>query len=93
MDHKLKEFLDQLETPHEELEQARKRALVQKQKEVRRRKQWLVTSVALVAVCFFLVSIRLSPTIALAVSKVPGLEAIVQLIHHNKGIEDVIEQG
>ncbi|WP_341321404.1 DUF4179 domain-containing protein [Solibacillus sp. FSL H8-0523] len=91
MDQKLKDFLNQLETPHEELAQARKRALVQKQKDVTRRKQWLVTSVALVAICFFLVSIRLSPTIALAVSKVPGLEAIVQLIHHNKGIEDVLE--
>lgn len=93
MDNKLKDFLLQLETPHEELAQARKRALVQKQKDVRRRKQWLVTSVALVALCFCLLSIRLSPTIALAVSKVPGLEAIVQLIHHNRGIEDVIEQG
>ena len=93
MDDKLKEFLQQLETPFEELAQARKRALAQKRKELRRRQQWIITSVALVAMCFFLLSIRMSPTIALAVSKVPGLEAIVQLIHHNRGIEDVIEQG
>ena len=93
MDDRLKDFLDALDTPHEQLAQARQRAIVKKQVESKRRKQWMISCVAVVTICFFLLSIRVSPAFANAVSKVPGLDTIVALITHNKGIEDVIEQG
>ena len=93
MDDRLKDFLDALDTPHEQLAQARQRAIVKKQIESKRRKQWMTACVVFAALCFFLFSIRVSTTFANAVSKVPGLDTIVTLITHNKGIEDVIEHG
>lgn len=93
MDDKLKEYLYKLDTPSEALIAARARAITIKRAEQKRRKLWTATIISVAVICLFILSIRLSPTIAYAVSKVPGLDTIVELITHNKGIEDVLEQG
>ncbi|MCH7322788.1 DUF4179 domain-containing protein [Solibacillus sp. MA9] len=93
MDDKLKKYLEELNTPHEALAQARERALRIKRTEQKRRKRWTVSLITAAAICLFILSIRVSPTIAYAVAKVPGLQTIVELITHNKGFEDVLEHG
>lgn len=93
MDEKLEKYLEELNTPHEALAQARERALRIKRTEQKRRRKWAISFVAAAVICLFILSIRVSPTIAHAVGKVPGLQTIVELITHNKGFEDVLEHG
>ncbi|MBD8035018.1 DUF4179 domain-containing protein [Solibacillus merdavium] len=93
MDDKLKRYLNKLDTPNEALAAARAHAITIKRVEQKRQKRWTATIISATVICLFILSIRFSPTIAYAVSKVPGLETIVELITHNKGIEDVLEQG
>ncbi len=93
MDERLKDYLEQLEIPGNQLEQAIQRAVAQNKREKKSKKVWITSFITVAAICVLLLSIRVSPTIAYAMAKVPGLETLVQLIQHNKGIEDILNEG
>lgn len=87
----LTEQLNEITVPKEALQQARNDAQRQKQrykKKIRRTCQ----TVALIAAMFFLfiASVRVSPTFANAVAKIPGLSPIIELIALDKGLEDIV---
>lgn len=52
-----------------------------------------MASVAIVFLCCLslLLSIRVSPTVASYVAKIPGLDAIVSAVVRDKGIKDIVE--
>ena len=93
MDERLKDYLEQLEIPGNQLEQAIQRAVAQNKREKKSKKVWITSFITVAAICVLLLSIRVSPTIAYAMAKVPGLETLVQLIQHDKGIEDILNEG
>lgn len=93
MDERLKDYLEQLELPGNQLEQAIQRAVAQNKREKKSKKVWITSFITVAAICVLLLSIRVSPTIAYAMAKVPGLETLVQLIQHDKGIEDILNEG
>jgi hypothetical protein len=77
--------------PKEKLQQVRKDTLRRVQREKRTTKR--IVSVAIVSLfCLsILFSIRVSPTIASYVAKIPGFEAIVTAISIDKGIKDIVD--
>ncbi|WP_027624068.1 DUF4179 domain-containing protein [Clostridium lundense] len=46
-----------------------------------------------IAITIFIASIRISPTIAITLSKVPGLQYIVKLMNYDNGIKDIVENN
>ncbi len=77
--------------PKEQLRQGRINALQKVKKEQRRKKQFTsIATVAALVLCLML-SIRVSPTFASYVAKIPGLNIIVELIQENEGIKDAID--
>lgn len=77
--------------PKDKLRQGRIDALNQYKKHRRRKKQWLTLAAAAVIFLSFLLSVRVSPTIASYAAKIPGLSVIVQLVQENEGIKDAID--
>ncbi|MGE7981450.1 DUF4179 domain-containing protein [Solibacillus sp. NPDC093137] len=79
-----------IDIPKDKLRQGRIDALTKLKKERRRKKQW--QGIATVAIIFlsFLLTVRVSPTIASYAAKIPGLSVIVELIQENEGIKDAI---
>lgn len=80
-----------IDVPKEKLQQVRMDMLRKVQREKRAKKR--IVSVAIVSLfCLsFLFSIRVSPTIASQVAKIPGLEEIVLAIGRDKGIQDIVD--
>ena len=77
--------------PKDKLRQGRIDALAKVKKDIRRKKQWqAITAVAIVFLSFLL-SVRVSPTIASYAAKIPGLSVIVELVQENEGIKDAID--
>lgn len=80
-----------IDVPKDKLQQLRLDALrkVKREKTTKRR----IVSVAIVFLCCLslLFSIRVSPTIANYVAKIPGLEAIVTAVGRDKGIKDIVD--
>ena len=77
--------------PKDKLHKGRIDALAKVKKEGRRKKQWqAITAVAIVFLSFLL-SVRVSPTIASYAAKIPGLSVIVELVQENEGIKDAID--
>lgn len=80
-----------IDVPKDKLQQLRMDALrkVKREKTTKRR----IVSVAIVFLCCLslLFSIRVSPTIANYVSKIPVLEAIVSAVVRDKGIKDIVD--
>lgn len=81
----------QIDVPKEKLQQVRMETFRKVQQEERTKKR--IVSVAIVALfCVsILYSIRVSPTIASYVEKIPGFEAIVTAVRMDKGIQDVVD--
>jgi len=79
-----------MEIPKDKLRQGRMDAFTKLKKERRRKKQW--QGIAAVAIIFlsFLLTVRVSPTIASYAAKIPGLSVIVELVQENEGIKDAI---
>lgn len=48
---------------------------------------------AAITIAILITSIRVSPAIATALSKVPGLDYIVKLINYDKGIKDIVDNN
>ena len=77
--------------PKDKLRQGRIDALAKVKKDIRRKKQWqAITAVAIVFLSFLL-SVRVSSTIASYAAKIPGLSVIVELVQENEGIKDAID--
>lgn len=58
----------------------------------RRKRNWLFTvaSIAVVMI-LFVTSIRISPTFANAVSRIPGMGKIVEMIEYDKGMQSILD--
>lgn len=86
------EELEQFEVPTSALQQAQRNAALEVQKQKRLSRRWIRVAgvVALLVLCF-ITSIRISPTFAQAVAKIPGLSVFVEMIAQDKGIEDIIK--
>lgn len=80
-----------MEIPKDKLRQGRIDALNQYKKHRRRKKQWLTLAGAAIIFLSFLLSVRVSPTIANYAAKIPGLSVIVELVQENEGIKDAID--
>ena len=80
-----------IDVPKEKLQQVRMDMFRKVQREKRAKKR--IVSVAIVSLfCLsFLFSIRVSPTIASYVAKIPGIEAIVTAVSIDKGIKDIVD--
>ncbi|WP_409368547.1 DUF4179 domain-containing protein [Lysinibacillus sp. 38-6] len=80
-----------IDVPKDKLQQLRMDALrkVKREKTTKRR----IVSVAIVFLCCLslLFSIRVSPTIASYVAKIPGMDAIVTAVVRDKGIKDIVD--
>lgn len=79
-----------IDIPKDKLRQGRIDAFTKLKKERRRKNQW--QAITLVAILFlsFLLTVRVSPTIASYAAKIPGLSVIVELVQENEGIKDAI---
>lgn len=80
-----------IDVPKEKLQQVRMDMLRKVQREKRTKKR--IVSVAIISLfCLsFLFSIRVSPTIASQIAKIPGFEALVSAVARDKGIQDIID--
>ncbi|WP_431807411.1 DUF4179 domain-containing protein [Lysinibacillus sphaericus] len=80
-----------IDVPKEQLQQIRMDVLRKVQREKRTKKR--MASVAIVFLCCLslLLSIRVSPTVASYIAKIPGLDAIVSAVVRDKGIKDIVE--
>lgn len=78
--------------PKQALQAQRQAVLAQVRREQKRKKQFMITTTsALLAFIIFICSVRLSPTIANYVAKIPGFEPIVEMISYNKGLKDIMQ--
>ncbi|MCH7323103.1 DUF4179 domain-containing protein [Solibacillus sp. MA9] len=78
--------------PKQALQAQRQAVLAQVRREQIRKKQFVITATsALLAFVIFVFSVRLSPTIANYVAKIPGFEPIVEMISYNKGLKDIMQ--
>ncbi|KOS62931.1 DUF4179 domain-containing protein [Lysinibacillus sp. FJAT-14222] len=82
-----------IDVPKEKLQQVRMDMFRKVQREKRIKKR--IFSVAIVSLfCLsFLFSIRVSPTIASQVAKIPGFKEIVLAVVRDKGIKDIVDNG
>ncbi|MEK5333738.1 DUF4179 domain-containing protein [Lysinibacillus sp. FSL W8-0992] len=80
-----------IDVPKDKLHQIRIDTFRKVKREKRKKKR--IVSVAIVFLCCLslLFSIRVSPTIASYVAKIPGLEAIVLAVGRDKGIKDIVD--
>lgn len=79
-----------IDIPKDKLRQGRIDAFTKVKKQRRRKKQWqAITAVAIIFLSFLL-TVRVSPTIASYAAKIPGLSVIVELVQENEGIKDAI---
>lgn len=80
-----------IDVPKDKLHQIRMDTFRKVKREKRKKKR--IVSVAIVFLCCLslLFSIRVSPTIASYVAKIPGLEAIVLAVGRDKGIKDIVD--
>lgn len=76
--------------PKQQLQQQRELAVQRYVRYRKKRKQLIGTAIVLCLMLLFFTSIRVSPTVANYVSKVPGLQVIVALLEQDKGIQDIV---
>lgn len=84
--------LDQIAVQQNKLDEAIESGFRKAQFDKRRRKKWW-SSAALIAALFlvFFTSIRVSPAFASYIAEIPGMEKIVELLRHDKGMMTAIE--
>lgn len=80
-----------IQVPKAQLQQMRQEMLQKVNKEKKRRQRLLSSTVLFVVLLSFVFSIRMSPTVASYMSKIPGFEPIVRMIAYDKGIEAIID--
>ncbi len=80
-----------IDVPKEKLQQVRMDTFRKVQQEKRTKKRIATVSIVFLLCLSFLFSIRVSPTIASQVAKIPGFEALVLAIARDKGIQDIVD--
>jgi len=90
---KLIQELDQIDVPSEALHVARKKG-AQQFRLLKRKKRSCFTaaSVVVVLMLLFVTCIRVSPTFAQAIEKIPGFTPIVEMIGYDKGVKDIVSE-
>ena len=83
---------EQVPIPKEQLRIQRQQILQKVSRERRLKKQLLTSTFVLIAAMAVLTfSIRVSPTIAGYVGKIPGFAPIVEMIAYDKGMQDIVD--
>jgi len=80
-----------IDVPKEKLQQVRMDMFRKVQREKRAKKRIVSGAIAFLFCLSFLCSIRVSPTIAGHVAKIPGFQAIVSAVVRDKGIKDIVD--
>ncbi|MEX3743803.1 DUF4179 domain-containing protein [Lysinibacillus xylanilyticus] len=80
-----------IDVPKEKLQQVRMDMFRKVQREKRTKKRIFSVAIVFLLCLSFLFSIRVSPTIAGHVAKIPGFEEIVLAVVRDKGIKDVVD--
>lgn len=80
-----------VDVPKEKLQEIRVNTLRKVQREKRTKKRIVPVAIVALFCISILFSIRVSPTIASYVAKIPGFEAIVIAISIDKGIKDIVD--
>ncbi|WP_397539004.1 DUF4179 domain-containing protein [Rummeliibacillus pycnus] len=90
---KLIQELDQIDVPRDALHVARKKG-AQQFRLVKRKKRnyFTAASVVFVLTLLFITCIRVSPTFAQAIEKIPGFAPIVEMIGYDKGVKDIVSE-
>lgn len=94
MEKKLEDYINNLEVPEEKLDDAIFAGFQKAKREkvrLKGKKWWLSVAMVAVLMLVFFTSIRVSPAFANYVSEIPGMEKIVELIRHDKGMMTAIE--
>lgn len=86
--------LEQIDIPHEQLEESYIKSIIRFQKEKRnRQRKWQGIVVTCALLLLFVTSIRISPAFASAIAKIPGFAPLVQMITYDKGVEDILHNN
>jgi len=80
-----------INVPKEKLQQVRMDMFRKVQREKRAKKRIVSVAIAFLCCLSLLFSIRVSPTIASHVAKIPGFQAIVSAVVRDKGIKDIVD--
>ncbi|WP_427107842.1 DUF4179 domain-containing protein [Lysinibacillus xylanilyticus] len=80
-----------IDVPKEKLQQVRMDMFRKVQREKRTKKRTFSVAIVFLLCLSFLFSIRVSPTIASYVAKIPGFQQIVSAVARDKGIQDIID--
>lgn len=80
-----------IDVPKEKLQQVRMDMFRKVQREKRAKKRIVPVAIAFLFCLGLLFSIRVSPTIASHVAKIPGFQAIVSAVVRDKGIKDIVD--
>lgn len=82
-----------IDVPKEKLQQVRMDMFRKVQREKRTKKRIFSVAIVFLLCLSFLFSIRVSPTIASYVAKIPGFQSIVLAVVRDKGIKDIVDNG
>ncbi|MFJ6265941.1 DUF4179 domain-containing protein [Lysinibacillus xylanilyticus] len=82
-----------IDVPKEKLQQVRMDMFRKVQREKRAKKRIFSVATVFLLCLSLLFSIRVSPTIASYVAKIPGFQQIVLAVVRDKGIKDVVDNG
>ncbi|KOP69696.1 hypothetical protein AMS59_22500 [Lysinibacillus sp. FJAT-14745] len=82
-----------IDVPKEKLQQVRMDMFRKVQREKRAKKRIVPVAIAFLLCLSLLFSIRVSPTIASYVAKIPGFQQIVLAVVRDKGIKDIVDNG
>ncbi|GIN64169.1 hypothetical protein J27TS8_41620 [Robertmurraya siralis] len=89
---KYNQNLEQLALNEDKLNEAIEAGFRKAQFDKKKRKKWWLNAAVVAALFFiFFTSIRVSPAFANYIAEIPGMEKIVELIRHDKGIMTAIE--
>ena len=80
-----------IDVPKEKLQQIRIDMFRKVQREKRAKKRIVSVAIASLFCLSLLFSIRVSPTIASHIAKIPGFEALVLAVGRDKGIKDIVD--
>ncbi|BDH61711.1 hypothetical protein MTP04_18410 [Lysinibacillus sp. PLM2] len=88
----LKKDFEKIDVPKDKIRKAREEGY-SKFKKNKKRNRTILKQLAVVAalVLAFVTSIRVSPTFAQTIAKIPGFAPLVELITYDKGVKDIVE--
>ncbi|MEG0472165.1 MAG: DUF4179 domain-containing protein [Solibacillus sp.] len=81
----------EIQVPKEQLQKMRQEMRLKVIKEKKRRQRLLSSTVLFVVLFSFVMSIRMSPTIASYVAKIPGFDPIVKMVAYDKGVKAILD--